>query len=200
LIKNPADAVVQVFHPKDGLKPMGLYGAAITQTELLRKMGLAVPQDPDSFGVYFRLLYQLSVPDQCGIQKARSRLQFREVDELFEFIEDKTFSVLILYELIDGKIKCTEAKMIYEKACSRFHPQREKRGYLTRDEWRKIQPYILNLSKNSSTDQREAIRWKIRPAFDKEDDLFVWEGVYRGGLAGIGIDFDGPIPAERMIL
>lgn len=199
LIKNREDAIVRVFHPKDGKPPKGLYSTAIAQTELLRRMGLAVPENPDSFTDYFRLLYQLSVPDECGIQRARSRLHFKEVDEMFEFIDDNTFSVLIQYETVDGEERSTNAKLVYENACSRAVSQRGK-GYLTRDEWREIQPFILNLSKHTNSEQKEAIKWKMRPAFDQDSNLFVWDGVYQGGLCGVGIDFDGPIPAERMIL
>jgi CRISPR-associated endonuclease/helicase Cas3 len=200
LIGNPEEAIVRIFHPQNSSTPKGLYSTAIAQTELLRKMGLAVPDDPDSFTTYFRLLYQLSVPDECGIQRARSRLQFKEVDELFEFIEDNTYPVLILRESIDGKEGPTEANTIYETACSRFDSRRGKKGYFSRDEWRKIQPYIINLSQHSNAEQKEAIRWNMRPAFDKENSLFVWNGVYQGGLTGVGIDFDGPIPAERTII
>lgn len=200
LIRDREHAIVRVFHPKDSKPPQGLYSTAIAQTELLRKMGLAVPENPDSFTDYFRLLYQLSVPDECGIQRARSRLQFKEVDEMFEFIEDDTFPALILYESIDGKEHPTEAKALYETACSRVGSRRGKGGYFTREEWRQIQPFILNLSKHANAEQKEAIRWKTRSAFDKESSLFVWDGTYQGSLNGVGIDFDGPIPAERMIL
>jgi CRISPR-associated endonuclease/helicase Cas3 len=199
LIKDRQDAIVRIFHPKDSKPPKGLYSTAIAQTELLRKMGLANPENPDSFTTYFRLLYQLSVPDECGIQRARSRLQFKEVDALFEFIEDNTFPVLVLDELIDGKEQPTDAKQVYETACARADSHKGKKCYFTRDEWRKIQPFVLNLSKHSAGTKKEAIRWNTLP-FDPESNLCIWNGVYKGGLAGVGIDFDEPIPAERMIL
>lgn len=193
------ESMVRIFNPSDSKPPQGLYSTAISQTELLRKMGLAVPDNPGSFNDYFRLLYQLSVPDECGIQRARSRLHFKEVDALFEFIEDSTFPVLVLYELIEKEECPTAAKQLYDKACSRASARKEE-GYFTRDEWREIQPYILNLSKHTNSTQKEAIQWKIRPAFDREYGLFVWDGVYQGGLFGVGIDFGGAIPPERTIL
>lgn len=199
LIKDREEAIVRIFHPKDGKPPKGLYCTAIAQTELLRKMGLATPENPDSFTTYFRLLYQLSVPDECGIQKARSRLNFKEVDKLFEFIEDNTFPVLILNEAINGREHPTDAKTIYETAISRTGSLKGKKCYFTRDEWRVIQPFILNLSNHSEGTKKEAIKWNTL-AFDQESNLRIWNGAYQGGLTGVGIDFDGPIPAERMIL
>jgi len=200
-LMNRKDAIVRVFHPKDGKAPRGLYSTAISQTELLRKMGLAVPENPDSFTDYFRLLYQLSVPDECGIQRARSRLHFKEVDENFKFIDDNTLSVLIQRETIDGKERpIEEVKRIYDKAFARASGSQKREGYFTRDEWRQIQPFILNLSKHSDSKQKEEIKWELKPAFDQESNLYVWEGVYQGGLFGVGINFDDPIPAERMIL
>jgi CRISPR-associated endonuclease/helicase Cas3 len=41
----------------DPTKRSGIYGVATTQTDLLRKMGRALPEDPTSFRDYFRLLY-----------------------------------------------------------------------------------------------------------------------------------------------
>ena len=42
---------------------------------------------PQIFPQYFRLLYQLSVPDECEIQKHREQLHFEQVHECFDFIE-----------------------------------------------------------------------------------------------------------------
>lgn len=49
LIRNREEAIVRIFNPGDGSPPKGLYRTAISQTELLRKMGLASPENPDSF-------------------------------------------------------------------------------------------------------------------------------------------------------
>lgn len=195
LIGNPEEAVVHIFQPQDSSTPKGLYSTAIAQTELLRKMGLAVPDDPDSFTTYFRLLYQLSVPDECGIQRARSRLQFKEVDELFEFIEQDTISVLILKQ--DGVP--TEGGNLYNAAQSRQTGKGKIRGYFTREDWRSIQPYIINLP--SHLLKNGAMRGKLLKAFnDETSGLYVWNGAYYGGLQGTGIDFEGPIPPEEFIL
>jgi hypothetical protein len=42
---------------------------------------------------------------------------------------------------------------------------------------------------------------KLEKAFsDGDSGLYVWRGQYHGGLAGTGINFDGPIPQEELIL
>lgn len=195
LIGNPEEAVVQVFHPQDSSTPKGLYSTAIAQTELLRKMGLAKPDDPDSFTTYFRLLYQLSVPDECGIQRARSRLQFKEVDELFKFIEQDTISLLIQKQ--DGVP--TEGGKLYDEAQTRQPGKGKIRGYFTREDWRNIQPFIINLPAHLLKELM--MSGKLQKAFnDETSGLYIWYGAYYGGLQGTGIDFEGPIPAEELIL
>lgn len=200
LIKNPDDAVVRIFHPKDGAKPKGLYGTAIAQTELLHRMGLAVPENPDSFTTYFRLLYQLSVPDECDIQRARSRLQFKEVDGLFKFIEENTISALIPNQYIGETLGTTIGGTLYAEAQNR-HPGKggKKLGYFTREEWRAIQPNIIQLPYGSLKDKN--VYGKLEKAFnDETSGLYVWNGSYRGGLHGTGVDFEGPVPVEGLIL
>jgi CRISPR-associated endonuclease/helicase Cas3 len=189
-------AIVRVFRPKDGKTPQGIYSTAIAQTELLRKMGLAVPENPESFIDYFRLLYQLSVPDECGIQRARSRLHFKEVDGLFKIIEDNTISVLIRNQYLGEDSVKTPGGELYEKAQQRTE---KTYGYFTREDWRVIQPYIINLPFYSLRDAE--VNSKLESAFqDESAGLYVWLGAYRGGLQDTGIDFEGPMPPEDFIL
>lgn len=180
---------VHIFYPEEDKTPPGLYRTAIAQTELLRKMNKAKPEVPDSFQDYFRLLFQLSVPDECEIQKARGRFQFKEVDEMFQFIEDNSIPVLI----INIKMNATEEKSL----ASDIYDQAARRQFFTREDWRSFQPYIINLPFHIIKDK--TLDGKLVHSFDKESNLFVWEGVYRGGLSGFGIDFEADI-IERMIL
>ena len=204
LIKNREEAIVRIFYPKDSKPPKGLYSTAIAQTELLRKMGLAVPEDPDSFPAYFRLLYQLSVPDECGIQRARSRLHFKEVDGLFEFIEQNTISVLICNQYVGDqhvgeKFDKTEGGKLYEEAQSRYLGYGKNSGYFTREDWRMIQPNIINLPSHCL--RNHDVAGKLDKAFNDETaGLYIWRGAYRGGFLGTGIDFEGPTPVEEFIL
>jgi len=190
LIKQE-EAVVSIFYPKDGKTPKGLYDTAIAQTELLRKMNLARPENPDSFPTYFRLLYQLSVPNECGIQQARSQFHFKEVDEMFKFIEQDTISVLIRNQYINGELKKTFAGEQYEES--------QKRGYFTREDWRFIQPFIINLPYHLL--KNKEICKKLEKAFNEDNSgLYVWWGSYQGGFQGTGIDFEGPIPQEELLI
>ncbi len=199
LVKNREDAVVHIFRPKDGEPPPGLYRTAIAQTELLRKMGLAAPENPDSFTDYFRLLYQLSVPDECGIQRARSRFHFKEVDELFHFIEQDTISVLVRNQYIGENLTMTSAGELYDQARRRRFSDGKNTGYFTREEWRVIQPNIINLPISCLKDEK--LKGKLDKAFnDESSGLYVWNGAYRGGFHGTGIDFEGPMPVEELIL
>ncbi len=169
-----------------------IYGVATKQTTLLRKMGRAHPEDPSSFNDYFRLLYQISVPDECLIQQNRAELRFEEVSKLFNFIESFTTPLLIIEQLVNGEPVSTPAQAIYDAARKRPIPGGQGYGWFTRDEWRQLQPYILNLDYRNKTAQ-VALAHYARPVFDSTDDeLKIWgagNSGYNGGLNGIGIEF-----------
>jgi len=197
-LMDKKDAFVRIFYPSDNSTPQGLYKTAISQTELLRKMELAAPENPDSFPAYFRLLYQLSVPDECGIQRARSRLHFEEVDQMFKIIDQNTISVLIKNQYIGDNLEETQGGQKYEEAQSRWDGQKNS-GYFTREDWREIQPFIINLPYHLLKDKD--INGKLEKAFnDDASGLYIWQGPYQGGKQGTGIDFKGPIPQEDLII
>jgi len=169
----------------------GIYGTATTQTTLLRKMGRALPEDLTSFSEYFRLLYQISVPDECLIQKNRAELRFEEVSKLFNFIESFTTPILIVDYVLDGKSAQTEAWATYEAARKRPIPDGAGYGWFTRDDWRRLQPFILNLDYRNKTAQLALSRY-ARPVFDSNDaELKIWgagNAGYSGGINGTGIE------------
>ncbi len=175
---DPGKGKVRVFRSADACLPDQLYKTAVSQTELLRRMGAASPEDPASFEQYFRLLYQLSVPEDCVVQRERARLHFENVHDLFRFIDDETFSVLIPED--------AEAKAVYERA--------ERRGFFVREDWRALQPYIINLPRHST--QRSPYRENLMPSFDPDCGLYLWYGGYSGGTGGVGITFDGLSPED----
>jgi len=183
--------LIHVFVPEDENYPPGIYSTATQQTRMFRQMrpDKDEPHNPDSFPEYFRLLYQLSVPDECAIQKARAQFHFEEVDQLFKLIEENTVSVLILSQMIDGIYQETAAKAVYDAA--------ERRGFFLRDDWRKMQSCILNIPFHSK--DKSPYQENLKPVFEKESGLLVWTGIYRGGLNGYGLDFDTFSP-EEMIL
>jgi CRISPR-associated endonuclease/helicase Cas3 len=181
---QPTKGIVHVFRPADSGPPKGLYQTATSQTDLLRRIGRADPNDPESFTDYFRLLYQLSVPDECVIQKERAKLHFEQVDELFKIIEDNTFPVLVLNQRMTGTNddSPTKAKAIYDAA--------QKRGFLVREDWRRLQPYFINLLHSSRF--QLPFSGYLQPAFDSDCGLFLWTGKYLAGLDGVGIKEFGP--------
>lgn len=192
---QPVKGVVRVFRPEghDKSMPQGVYQTATSQTELLRRMNAADPDNPESFPLYFRLLYQLSVPDECEIQKHREQLHFEQVHECFDFIEAFTVPVLIVEEVVDGQPCATPAKAIYETARQKFIPGSKERGYFTRKDWRAIQPFIVNLDYRNKAAQVALARY-AQPAFDDDGTgLRIWNagsGGYVGGLNGTGITFN----------
>lgn len=159
----------------------GIYGTATAQTTLLRKMGRALPEDPTSFRDYFRLLYQISVPDQCLIQQNRAELRFEQVSELFRFIEDHTFPVLVREFVDNGQQRKNKSFEIYEKA--------QARSFFTRDDWRAFQRDIINLPLYN----RDALVGEhvITPALRGTDEslyVFTGDAYYEGGLNGFGFN------------
>ncbi|HVC92057.1 MAG TPA: hypothetical protein VND64_00110 [Pirellulales bacterium] len=181
---SAAPRVVHVFRPAEARIPNGLYQTASSQTDLLRRLGRANPHDPDSFSDYFRLLYQLTVPDECAIQKERAQLHFEQVDSLFKFIEDNTFPVLVLSQRRTGEAadSPTDAGAIYDTA--------KGRGFFLRDDWRRLQPFLINLL-HSSRDRPPFSDYLV-PAFDPDCGLYLWTGKYLTGLDGVGIQEFGP--------
>lgn len=169
-----------------------IYGVATKQTTLLRKMNRALPEDPSSFSDYFRLLYQISVPDECLIQQNRGELRFEEVSKLFNFIESFTTPLLIIEQIVNGEPVRTPAWAIYDAARKRPIPGGQGYGWFSRDEWRQLQPYILNLDYRNKT-ARAALARYARPVFDSDDnELKIWgagNSGYAGGLNGTGIQF-----------
>jgi CRISPR-associated endonuclease/helicase Cas3 len=148
---------------------------------LLRKLGRALPEDPASFGDYFRLLYQISVPDECQIQQNRAELRFEQVSELFRFIEDRTFPVLVREFVESGQQRKTKSFEIYEKA--------QARSFFTRDDWRAFQRDIINLPLYN----RDALvgQHTITPALRGTDEslyVFTGDAYYEGGFSGFGFN------------
>ena len=181
---KPEEAQVHVFRTEDDKLPPGVYQTATNQTELLRKMRAADPHDPASFETYFRLLYQLSVPDECEIQHEREQLHFEKVSDLFNFIEAFTVPIIVAeYELATGRVALRE---VCEQAA--------RKGFLTPSEWQQVQPHIVQL------DYRDKRTAKFNQAATakmfREDDALsglrrlTHFSAYEGGMHGCGLDIE----------
>lgn len=190
---KPEEAQVHVFRTEDDKLPPGIYQTATIQTELLRKMEKANPHDPLSFETYFRLLYQLSVPDECEIQREREQLHFEQVHDRFNFIESASTPLLILSQTIDGQPSETPARAIYERAKMQNMPGTKAKGYFTREDWRRMQPYILSVDSRQKAVHSTLAKYS-RPVFDSADlELRIWDAGtagYIGGLNGTGWNWE----------
>jgi len=207
---QPTLGHAHVFTPADNTKPQGVYESAMQNAELLRRMDKADPHNPDSFGAYFHLFYQATVPDPggCAVQSAREKLHFKEVSGLFRFIDADSVPLLIENDGW-GKLPATEGsdtgKTLLEwlKNARRFRFVKNPRGetfcanFFTPNEWRLVQPFIVNLGFPMSDKTRQFLRDYACLVFKDDDDT---RGLYRltatsfysDGLHGAGINVMGP--------
>ncbi len=178
------EAQVHVFRPENDALPPGVYQTATSQTELLRKMAAANPHDPGSFETYFRLLYQLSVPDECEIQREREELHFEQVHERFNFIESFSVPIIVAeYQLGQSRIALRE---MCEKAA--------RKGFMTPAEWRQVQPHIVQLDYRDKKTARFNAEATVK-MFRDDNELTGLRrltnfSAYHGGLHGCGLDVD----------
>jgi CRISPR-associated endonuclease/helicase Cas3 len=194
---------VQVFDLVDGKGnrleklPGGVYASATEQTELLCRLGLAKPEEPDSFATFFRLLYQTSVPDDCEIQRERGQLHFERVSELFHLID--TFSVPLIVPKVFDPAKSSDSDVPISSddptPVARWLEKNLPKGFLTPVEWRTIQPHILHIDLHNAALRSQLFGGQIAaPAFsgEKPDECSLWRltacSLYQGGLHGAGLD------------
>jgi CRISPR-associated endonuclease/helicase Cas3 len=184
---KPILGQVHVFTPADAAAPQGTYGSAMQNADLLRRMGKASPDDPASFETYFRLFYQANVPDLggCAVQSAREKLHFKEVSELFNFIDAD--SVPLLIEL---------ARMEDGRTVEDWRKKAAAKGFFTPDEWRAIQPFIVSLAYPMSEKTRTFLNKTDSELVFKDDDelrglrRMKLPNLYNDGLNGCGLDVE----------
>ena len=178
---------VNVFTPADNAKPQGIYESAMQNAELLRKMDKADPHNPDSFETYFRLFYQTTVPDPggCAVQSAREKLHFKEVGDLFNFIDADSVPLLI-----------ESARMDDGGTVEEWRKRHAAKGFFTPDEWRAIQPFIVSLAYPSSEKTRGFLnKTDSELIFGDDDPLrglrrMKLRSLYSDGLNGCGLDVE----------
>jgi len=179
---EPILGQVHVFRPADAAAPQGTYGSAMQNADLLRKMGKAMPADPASFETYFQLFYQATVPDPggCAVQSAREKLHFKEASDLFNFIDADNVPLLIendAWAKLPAPDGSDTGKTLLEwlQNPNRFKFVKNPKGetfranFLTPDEWRLLQPYIVNLGFPTSDKTRVFLREYACLVF-KDDD------------------------------
>jgi len=179
---------VYVFTPDGDAKPQGAYGSAMDATTLLRRLGLADPDNPESFEMYFRLLYQTTTPDlgSCAIQREREQLHFEKVSDAFNFIDADNVPLLIGSDPEDES-RHSDLKLPEDKVLKR------SKGFFTPDEWRSLQPYTVNLSYPQGEKTRVFLAQNAVLVFaddDKTRGLYrlINSRLYDDGLNGAGLD------------
>jgi CRISPR-associated endonuclease/helicase Cas3 len=192
---QPMKGVMHVFRPEDHDKsmPQGVYQTATSQTELLRRMKAANPDNPESFPQYFRLLYQLSVPDECEIQKHREQLHFEQVHDTFDFIEAFSVPLLITHQRVDASDQAIRVRVAgVETGLAELVASSRLKGFFTPAEWRCLQPHLLALDFRDSK-MAPFLRQCATLVF-KDDSpknglhRLTATSLYEGGLNGAGLD------------
>ncbi len=150
---------VIIFEPEEVNLPRGIYKTATGKTKLFLDNPEKL-QDPDIFYDYFNTLYSDVNLDKSGIQELRKSFSFRNVAKKFKLIPDDTFNVII-----------ENAKMIDDIPVDLNVIK--KKGFINRDEWRKIQPFIVSLRKYKVNDL-------LRQGLIVEliEDVYIWTGKY----------------------
>ncbi|MCX8033322.1 MAG: CRISPR-associated endonuclease Cas3'' [Thermoleophilia bacterium] len=161
---------VTLFRPQDGGLPPGSYTTATQRTDVfLQQQGLSRLEDPRVHEEYFRSLYACVDLDARGITELRNALDFPNVAQRFRFIEEECVPVVVPWE--DG---ISIAQSLAAK------------GFLTRADWRKVQPYVVNMSKYAV--QTALKRGLCAPLF-KQAELYIWGGTYDEHI-GLTDEFD----------
>ena len=159
-------------------------------------MGKAEPDDPASFETYFRLFYQTTVPDPggCAVQSAREKLHFEEVSNLFNFIDADAVPLLIESKRDTGAETDSEMLLADGSTVRSLRESARHKGYFTPDEWRALQPFIVNLSFPMGKETRAFLHSSDSELVFKDDDevrglRFLKNGIlYSDGDHGAGID------------
>jgi len=187
---------VHVFTPEDGAHPKGTYGSAMDTTLLLNRLGLAAPDNPASFEMYFRLLYQVTTPDLggCAIQCEREQLHFEKVSDAFSFIDADNVPLLIETKRDSGSLHDQDLMLTDGAALREWRAKATAKGFFTPDEWRTIQPYVVALSFPSSVKTKTFLSLSTSPLVFSDDDPVrglrrsIIGHLYDDGPNGAGLD------------
>jgi CRISPR-associated endonuclease/helicase Cas3 len=125
---GPDRGKVVVFNSAEGSQPRGLYKDATEKTLFVMKgQDPEVLHDPDFHRSYFHKLYNDQNLDEFGIQDLRETLNFPRVAEEYRLIDSPTSPVVVQYG--SAWSPALDAHLA--------HP--------SRDTWKALQPYIVNL-------------------------------------------------------
>jgi CRISPR-associated endonuclease/helicase Cas3 len=156
------DSLVTVFEPRSGGTPAGTYAMAVDRTRrfLTRHVdseGFAQVDDPTLVTAWFQDLYEAIRDNTYDIRVAAAvkTWDYPEVSRAFRMIAEDTESVFVAnYQGAPDSVAEVLAAV-------------KRNGALSRDLWRRIQPYSVNVHK------------RLLPDFSEPVSGFrVWEGSY----------------------
>ncbi|WP_071521552.1 CRISPR-associated helicase/endonuclease Cas3 [Neomoorella thermoacetica] len=153
---------VIIFNPEEGCLPPGSYktGTEIAATLLASVTGVDL-HDPGLYRIYFQRLYQSCTLDAKGIQASRRSLNYPEVAQKFQMIEQRVVPVIVNYH--EGP----DDRRVDELISALRH-----RG-VSRLIMRQLQPYLVNINAYTVNSlQREGVVQEIFPG------LYEWLGGY----------------------
>jgi CRISPR-associated endonuclease/helicase Cas3 len=121
---------VIIFEPADGGMPPGAYKAgAANAAAMLSQIPAPDLHDPSVYTDYFGRLYHAVPLDEHDIARDRQALKFETVARNFHVIDDAGTPAAVPWRQGEALLTDIEARS----------------GKLTRDDWRALQPYFVNL-------------------------------------------------------
>ena len=160
-----------VFEPEEGHQPPGAYRSATDQARSLIAEGRIDPYDLHTFDRYFSLLYSVVDTDRFHVEERREHMDYPEVAKRYRFIRDETTAIVV----------AGWQPRIVEPILSRIK-QRLRQGIgPSRDDYRKLQPYTVNLYQRQYRDCADWIDESI-------PGVAIWRGPY-DPVCGLVTDF-----------
>jgi len=126
---------VVIFDPAEGSLPPGReYRTATDLTAMMLRNQEVDPNDPSTFTRYFRRLYKSVTLDGAKVQPARGLLDYPEVAERFQMIDEDGIGVIVRYKADERDQRVDDL----------IRDARGARG-ATRVLWRRAQPFMVSV-------------------------------------------------------
>jgi CRISPR-associated endonuclease/helicase Cas3 len=173
---GPILGQVVIFQPSEGGVPRGSYRIGFDQAAVvLDREGPERLHDPAIYSEYFQRVFSVADLDKREIQNSRAAFDYPTVAEDYRFMQD-TVPVVVPY-----------------KGAEAF-PFKEWERAPTRDAWRRLQPYLVNVYRYE-VDRLTGSGWLVEAG----PGLYKWWGKYDDlrGLAGEALDPADPIVSDR---
>jgi CRISPR-associated endonuclease/helicase Cas3 len=184
---SPENGVLYLVEYEDRRMPAGGgYKAAAQLTSNLIKSGAVDWHDPLFYTRYFNHLFQqISDEHSRKIQQYRTSMDYPRTAAKFRIIPDKTQPVIVRCCGSADEISQIDALIERLKYCT------------SREIWRRLQPYIVNLHPNEYRSHLRAGRIQELPIGQEDHStLSIWVGAYHPLL---GLTEENPEPEDYII-